>query len=156
MPNKYTFKSKDFEVSFLSVADAEKIKPKNTLALISLTDPESHPYISYAKWKFHIRLEFEDVSSQDDGVVFTTDMAKNLIDFALSMPDSVTHIIIHCIQGVSRSGAVTKFLTKHIFKDCFNQAFDKDYVYYNRFVYRTLCRVWKKRTAPTKQIVKPL
>lgn len=129
---------------FCSLLEAEKIPPKDTSTLISITDPEIQPNISYQKWRYHICLKFEDVSNSEDGVAFDEDMALKLINFVTSLPESVNLIVIHCIVGIARSGAVTKFVTKYILKECYNQNFDLGYLAYNRSVYKTLVRVWRR------------
>lgn len=131
--------------------EAEKIPPKDTSTLISITDPEIQPNISYQKWRYHIRLKFEDVSNSEDGVIFSESMALRLINFVVSIPETVNLIVIHCVVGIARSGAVTKFITKYLLKDCFNPDFDLGYYAYNRTVYKTLVKVWKKIKKANKE-----
>ncbi|MCE5300899.1 MAG: hypothetical protein LLG37_08540 [Spirochaetia bacterium] len=143
--SKYTFKSTRLELIFIPLIDAERLVPKPSWALISICDPALKPCIRYEQWSHSIRLNFEDVASDEDGIVFSKTMAVRLIEFALALPEAIDLIVIHCIVGVSRSGAVMKFLTKFIYKDCYNFIFDKGYHTYNYTVYKTLVRVWKKR-----------
>lgn len=142
--SKYTFKSTRLELVFIPLVEAERLVPKQSWALISISDPSVKPCIRYEQWSHSIRLDFEDVASDEDGIVFSEAMAVRLIEFALSLPETVNLLVIHCIAGVSRSGAVMKFLTKFVFRDCYNFIFDKGYHQYNYTVYKTLVKVWKR------------
>lgn len=132
------------EIRFISLLEAETLPPKDTTALISILDPEIHTKIPYTQWKHHIRLQFEDVNSEEDGVPFSEAMASRLIKFVLCLPETVDLLVIHCVAGISRSGAVTKFLTRYVYKNCYNVLFDKAYHTYNYRVYKTLAKVWKR------------
>lgn len=147
MPSQFNFKSDKLQMNFYSLTDAEKIDPKNNMALVSILDPDIKSKINYDSWRYYITLRFDDTTNPDDGeVAFNRAMANKIIDFALELPDATEYIIVHCLAGVSRSGAVIKFLSKYIFPECFNEQFDKDYIFYNKMVYKFLCSEWKART----------
>lgn len=145
LTKKYTFTSTGLQLVFISLAEAENIVPKPEWALISVTDPDMTTSIIYSNWTHHIRFAFEDVSNVDDGIMFSEQMAKRLIQFAESLPTTIKFVVVNCVAGVSRSGAILKFLSKYIFKECYNENFDKHYDAYNRTVYRTLEKVWKNK-----------
>jgi hypothetical protein len=117
------------------------------MALISLNDPELKPEIDYARWKYCLRLRFNDVRTAEEGVVFSSKMAISVFEFANTLPKEVTFLVVHCFQGISRSAAVVKFLSKFIFPECYNSLFDVDYLYYNKLVYNRLCNAWNKHIA---------
>ena len=143
MKNKYTFKSKDMQIEFFSLVEAEQIQPRSDSALISLLDPDVDNAIDYDKWENKIISRFEDVEEKEAGrKVFTRKKAKEIIDFTTNLSPDIRYLVIHCYAGISRSGAVTKFITKYIFSDCYNKDFDKEYNCYNDFVYQTLETVW--------------
>ena len=145
MPSEYRFRSEKLELNFFSVKEAEHLKPRDTMALISLSDPEITPEIDYDKWKHHLQLRFNDVKDTEDGTVFSSQMADKIIEFVITLPEQISYIAIHCFAGVSRSGAVIKFLSKFIYPECYNQVFDSEYIYFNRTVYSKLCKAWNKR-----------
>jgi predicted protein tyrosine phosphatase len=145
LASNYKFKGKNLEINFFSLEDAEKVEPKDTMALISMLDQGIKNEIRFNKWKHFLILNFDDVKSAEDGMVFSSHMADKLIDFALSLPKETKYIAIHCFAGISRSGAVTKFLTKYVFPECYNSKFDMEYSNFNRLVYDKLCSAWNKR-----------
>jgi predicted protein tyrosine phosphatase len=144
LSSRYTFRSKKLEINFFSIDEAEQIEPKETMALISMSDEGLEPKINYQKWGCSLTLHFDDIKSQEDGLVFSSKMAKSIIDFALTLPPQISYLAIHCFAGISRSGAVTKFLTEFVFPECYNEQFDTEYSSYNKHVYQTLCRAWQK------------
>lgn len=145
MTHKYTFRSKNLEMIFISLDDAIQIVPTKNMALISLNDPELKPEVDYSLWKHCLRLRFNDVSHAEDGVVFSSNMATSVFEFVAELPKEVSLLVIHCFQGISRSAAVVKFLSRYIFPQCFNQRFDTEYDHFNKLVYDKLCRTWKAR-----------
>lgn len=144
MPSKYKFKGKKMEINYYSLDEAIKIKPTNETALISLIDPELEGEFEFDTWKYRLQLCFDDVDDANDGIAFNSKMAKSVIEFNNALPQQVNHIIIHCVAGISRSSAVTKFLTKYIYPDCFNTQFDVEYQQFNQLVYNRLCFTWDK------------
>ena len=149
MAHGYSFKSKDREIDFYSFMEAEVMKPKADMALISICSPGVRFNIPYDKWPNSLILEFDDTGEDDSewddaNVFFSEKHAKELIEFVQKLPETTKFIAVHCTQGVSRSGAVVKFLTKHVFPDCYNAKFDRVYTYHNDLVYRILEKEWKK------------
>lgn len=130
---------------FCSLESARLIEPTDKMALISLNDPGLQPELDYSRWKHCLRVRFHDVTDPEEGEVFTDRMAENIIEFATSLPKRVNFLITHCYAGISRSAGVTKFLTRYVYKDCYNETFDLGYDAYNRHVYRTLVKTWEKR-----------
>ena len=144
---QYTFKSPRLELVYMSFIEAEKITPKSSWALISVCDPAVEPSIRYEQWSYCLRLAFEDVSSPEDGLMFSEAMAGRLIEFALNLPVSVDRLFVHCTVGVSRSPAVVRFLARYVYPECLNEDFNRDYLAYNRTVYKILVKAWKKNNA---------
>lgn len=144
MTNTYTFKSKDFGLMFCSLESASMIEPTEKMALISLNDPGLQPELDYSRWKHCLRVRFHDVTDPEEGEIFTEHMAESIIEYVVSLPKQVKFLVAHCFAGVSRSAGVVKFLTRYVFKDCFNHDFDLGYDLYNKYVFKTLVRVWKR------------
>jgi predicted protein tyrosine phosphatase len=149
MAHGYSFKGKTMELEFYNFTEVEIMKPVSGMALISICSPGVKFNISYDKWQNSLILEFDDVGEDDseydpDNVFFSKMHANLLIDFINGLPETTKFLAVHCTQGVSRSGAVVKFLTKHVYPDCFNAKFDRHYSHYNKHVYEILEREWKK------------
>jgi predicted protein tyrosine phosphatase len=130
-------------MNYYSIIEAEKLEPSDKKAMISIFDYDIVPEIQYSQWTHHIKIIFEDIKPTDDGILFTSAMAKDIVEFVLGLPVSIEEIIIHCVGGVSRSAGVVKFLSKYMYPQCFNPKFDTEYSAYNAYVFKTLVKQWK-------------
>lgn len=139
----FEFKGKNIEMDFFPVFEAEYIEPNDNMALISINDPGYKNKIDYSAWKHNLILEFNDIDKPMNGYFMFDDWyAKRLIDFVLQLPENINQIVVHCYAGVSRSGAVVRFLQKHIYPSCFNSDFWLKYTMDNHRVYSTLEKMW--------------
>lgn len=147
MENDYIFKSKEMTIKFCGVVDAEQIKPAAHMALISIGGPYERNNIDYSKWKNHIRVCFDDISQKEpdsEYKLFSKHEANQIISFVQDLPSTITLIIIHCRQGISRSSAVAKFLSEKVYPACRNEEFSTRYDLFNHRVHEILEKVWKK------------
>lgn len=144
--NKTIFKSPGFSITFCSASFAETIKPDSKMALIAIRGQDESNNINYSVWTNKLLLEFDDLTRkhEDSDALFSDKHAEKLIEFVQGLPDTVNHIVIHCLAGVSRSGAVAKFLSGTVYPECKDEQFDREYTLYNARVYKTLARVWKR------------
>lgn len=140
----WQFTGKNLKIDFFPLLEAEHIIPNNNMALISINDPDMSNHIPYEFWAHKITLKFHDIDTgeKDKGILFKKSMARELIQFVLDLPPNINYIVIHCFAGICRSGAVARFLQKHIYPSCFNETFWMKYMIYNRMVYTTLENVW--------------
>jgi len=81
-----------------------------------------------------VYLEFKDIDSDESGL--TKEDCKQVIELAQYAVDKDINIIIHCFAGVSRSGAVAKWINDYLAKR--QEQYITDYKGYNRYVYQML------------------
>lgn len=126
------------EVRFMPQAHAVQLTPMADTALISITGPASEAQLKYG-WNHLLRLEFHDADIEEfDGcLLFDQDMARQVIQFVESLPDTVTRVYVHCHAGISRSAGVAKFVAEMT-----DSPFNKEYNSYNRLVYSTLRKAY--------------
>jgi len=96
-------------IDFLSIIDAEAVKPNDDIALISITEPGQKTNMHYDEWKHHIKVIFHDavqnlstvrlVQTAYDLTYFSTEQARDIINFVKALPDNVNHILVHCYGG---------------------------------------------------------
>jgi|GEM_PF-1817451 tetratricopeptide (TPR) repeat protein len=124
------------KISFMSQKNAEALRPDNTMALISIVAPTvtRNPQPG---WGARIDMVFNDITHidpEDDRykgyILFNEEMAKEMALFIKNLPSQITHIVVHCLAGVSRSAAVAKVLCEY-----YKQEFTYDYPYFNMLVY---------------------
>lgn len=126
-------------IEFTSEDLCSLIIPQPTWALISITEPERlNPNSQFYKppvwdkWTNHIILGFHDIDAknkpeiyQDPYVVFNQDHASQIINFIEALPDNTEKIVVHCSAGVSRSGAIARFLSEDVYECvCYRSFFD--------------------------------
>lgn len=139
-------------IKFISKKEAEKIVPDDNMAIISITGMGDDRKLNI-DWKYRLDLNFDDVDAPGSFTIvtkkgnielpyitFNEDMARKVLQFAYDLPDTIDIIIVHCHAGVSRSAAVAKFLAEEIY----NATFPSKYMLYNKLVYSTLMKVFKK------------
>ena len=120
---------------------------KDTYAVISIQDTHTGGFgLTFSKNKFCmdvLTLYFDDVVRETEGaVLFTKEMAEEIIDFILLNRDAET-LLIHCYGGQSRSMAVGAFALKMLGMD--NSRYFSEAVP-NPVVYDTLVSAWKERS----------
>lgn len=81
-----------------------------------------------------IALVFLDLDSEDS--MFTNGMAGDIIGFVEWCHKNNKNIIVHCDMGVSRSGAVAKWVNEFL---GLQDLYLEDYQLYNRYVFNRLC-----------------
>lgn len=136
------------KLSWISKADAEKIKPTERDAIISIREPAGMVDLS-SRWKHVLELEFHDADGNTDwtlpcytydtDVLFDEKMAKDVYDFVKGLPPEVENLIVHCHMGISRSAAIAIALhdTTHDNKIMVHGLRDR-YMLHNKHVWRTL------------------
>ena len=74
----------------------------------------------------------------DDEESFTTDQAHEIIDMVREMVEdsSINDVFVHCDAGISRSGAIAKFINDYFGNP--DHPMYLSYTVYNRMVYRKL------------------
>lgn len=128
-------------IDFLSQYKAEQIDPLPTMAVISLTSPGKPDAALQPGWAAVLRLAFHDVDSAEAGyAVFKQAHAAAILDFVDSLPEAITHLVVHCHAGISRSAGVARFLAgRHRLR------FPPNYAIYNRLVYSVLSAEQNRR-----------
>ena len=147
--------------TFISKKQAEEYHEpgdKLTRVLISLTTPRdvnnTRSYSAYCKpavlhedtWKDILRLEFHDKDPETispgekgDYKLFTDDDAIKILKFLKLHQDDASDAIVHCEAGISRSAAVSKFISI-----VYSLPFPESYSIYNKHVFSTLTRVYNE------------
>jgi len=115
------------KLAYVSISDTEHEKEEVEL-LFSETDIDKELYIT---------TQFPD---NESGI--PSDEAQRLVDFIKAHPDK--DFIVHCFMGISRSGAVAKFINEYY---DMNDVILNTYTGYNRQVYNSLNAVIGKDIA---------
>ena len=114
-------------------------------SLISISDTEQEKQEVVDLWQTQnivdtsvnfLPLSFADIDTQESG--FTDEIAlqiKDFVDEALSLKQD---IVVHCFLGVSRSGAVAKYINEYL---GLGDEYLENYTGHNRFVYNKLLKV---------------
>ncbi len=106
------------------------------VGVISITEPDRFvKALDESRWPFVLRLYFHDVDEPwKDRVMFTEAQADEILDWLKEHEDEMTGVYTHCAAGISRSAAVTKFIS-----DVYGCFFDeRKGALFNRHVYRVL------------------
>lgn len=77
--------------------------------IISIGEPGTTPPQGYTKVPHRLRLEFDDIVTQNDDyfyVLCTSDHIRQVIDFVPRLSQEGGDILIHCLSGISRSSAI--------------------------------------------------
>lgn len=110
-------------VEFMPEEFAEQIDPTDLssqpLGIISLTDPGRQAKLQPG-WAEILRLQFNDVdpeylanldeSDRAGKVLFNEGHARKIVNWLNKNKDKLGGLIVHCWAGISRSGAVAKFV----------------------------------------------
>src|SRR6266446_6980108 len=111
---------------FVNFATAQAMQLNVTYIVISITTPNSSQavFIDDPNRKDILRLQFHDLDKRPPGmqwgdgeiefdiVLFTDEMAKEIVEFVRKYENEVQCIICHCEAGISRSPAVIAALVK--------------------------------------------
>ena len=101
------------EVTFLSQAGAEAMRPLPREGIISITGSGYPPARLRRGWRRVLRLVFDDVEIPFFGAThFDTDHADAILRWLDEVEDQVDKIFVHCHAGRSRSAAVAKFIAE--------------------------------------------
>ena len=138
--NRFAFK----EMLHSKNAESSNALIHNKLAYISISDTKREQGEIESLFTFteidpyaYITLSFPD---NDDGI--PSNEAQRLVDFIKSHPDK--DFIVHCFMGISRSGAVAKFINEYY---DMNDVILNTYTGYNKQVYNSLNAVIGKDIA---------
>ena len=115
------------KLAYISISDTKR-EQGEIESLFTFTEIDTYSYIT---------LSFPD---NDDGI--PSDEAQRLVDFIKKHPDK--DFIVHCFMGISRSGAVAKFINEYY---DMNDVILNTYTGYNKQVYNSLNAVIGKDIA---------
>jgi hypothetical protein len=115
------------KLAYVSISDTNH-EQGEIESLFTFTEIDPYSYIT---------LSFPD---NDDGI--PSDEAQRLVDFIKKHPDK--DFIVHCFMGISRSGAVAKFINEYY---DMNDVILNTYTGYNKQVYNSLNAVIGKDIA---------
>jgi predicted protein tyrosine phosphatase len=125
-------------IMFVPRAVAQYLPPAGR-ALISVHDPEDGPMQACTPWTHRLTLSFEDA---DAGArqLFSVQQAQAVLRFADEVKDQVDELVVHCLLGQSRSGAIALYLAEKYQVPLYKHEMpvDSSYALYNRYVYRKL------------------
>jgi rhodanese-related sulfurtransferase len=144
------------ETTFISRKKAEAIDEIDNSILISISTPLSQewawyraPIIKEGVWKEVLSVKFHDVDpSGQSGLkmkdmieytLFDTEQAIRIFEFLKKHQDDCTRVIVHCDAGISRSAAVSKFISI-----IYGLYFPENYSVYNRHIFSTLMQEYGK------------
>ena len=132
-------------VTFVSRADALAMIEQGYFAdgktdLISISDTNKEKQAVRAAWLANkadanaaIFLNFLDIN--DIACQLTDAKAQRIVDFSTSTFRKRKDLVVHCYMGISRSGAVAKFVNDYW---GLGDRYLEDYVGHNKYVYYTL------------------
>ena len=137
----------DYVMAHYYPAGLEELAERtDTYAVISIQDTHTGGFgVEFTENRFCegvLTLGFDDVVAPVEGaVVFSREMADEIIDFILLNRDAET-LLIHCYGGQSRSMAVGAFAVKMLGGDNSRYFSEKNP---NKLVYETLVAAWEER-----------
>ncbi len=114
-------------VDYMPEEFAQKIDPKELtdkpVGIISITDPDRRAQL-HQGWADMLRLQFDDVDPEyleqlspeerERKVLFNEDHANQVVRWLRKNEGRLHVLLVHCWAGISRSGAVAKFVAdKH-------------------------------------------
>lgn len=107
------------------------------MACISITSPGKPLAALSPGWAALLRTAFFDIGPEALGQnPFTRKQALQVLHFLDVLPDSVTHLVVHCHAGISRSPAIARYVAQR-----YGLAFPKNHTTFNRWVYQLLLDV---------------
>ena len=119
-----------------SESDLTGLAGHSQVGVISITVPDTFVQnLDEERWPFVLRLYFHDIDKPYQNYsLFTEDQADQIIDWLKEHEGEMTGVYTHCAAGISRSAAVTKFISDVY--DCFFD--ERKGALFNRHVYRVL------------------
>lgn len=111
----------------------------NKCNLISISDTVDEMQEMQEMWELHnnagsaIFLVFADVEDESSGL--TQEVAERIVDFVEDSLAQKQDLLVHCFAGISRSGAVAKFVNEYL---SLGNDYLENYQGHNKFVYHTL------------------
>jgi predicted protein tyrosine phosphatase len=133
------------KIKFISRTDAIKfiksdLKYHKSLDIISISDTNKEKKEMRDLWinnksyeNAAIFLNFHDIDGIESG--FTEQKARKIIEFVKESHAKKKDILVHCFVGISRSGAVAKFINDYFME---GDRYLDDYVGHNLHIYYTL------------------
>lgn len=131
------------KIQFISRWDAKKLIETGDIYnvnLISISDNHDERVEMETLWLKNFESKgdakfysFADVDDTTSG--FTNDIAKSMVEFAQHSFDTKSDMIVHCFAGISRSGAVAKFINEHFM---LGERYLEEYNGHNRYIYNML------------------
>jgi predicted protein tyrosine phosphatase len=140
----FEFKSDEKMVDFFPEDEISLLKPPQGAVLIAIDNEYYTEPIESNRWGACLNLSFPDTEDKYQEGAFNESDAANIIKFMLSLTPAPSFIAVSCLMGRSRSAAVVKFITKYVYPECYNVKFDREYRAYNKLVFKTLEKMWKK------------
>jgi len=143
-------------VEYMPEEFAEEIDPKEIsnrpVGVISITDPGRQANLKPG-WADILRLQFNDVDPEyleslgndaEGKVLFTEQQAKKVVSWINNNKGKLYGVVVHCWAGISRSGAVAKFIA-----DKFGLPFPKERSeFVNRYIYDMLQQADRGASSP--------
>ncbi len=143
-------------IDYMPEEFAEEIDPKEIssrpVGIISITDPGRQASLKPG-WADMLRLQFNDVDPEyleglgDDAkgkVLFNEQHAKKIVNWVNKNKGQLYGVIVHCWAGISRSGAVAKFIA-----DKFGLPFRKEQAeFVNHYIYDLLQQADRGASSP--------
>jgi predicted protein tyrosine phosphatase len=126
-------------VLFVSQARAEAMKPPQSTALVSITDPGAPAAQLQPGWSRILRVAFDDIDpvsfpdDYSDRHAMSDDLGLLIACFVCELGSSHRRIVVHCKYGVSRSAAVAKAIAAPA-----KLRFPPWYEEHNEYVYRAV------------------
>lgn len=101
----------------MSLSEALDYLPQAHEQIISIGSPEDSPRFFTKRWLRSLQLDFEDftlaaleANPEWRQNQFTQEQALRLLTWYVNTPETITHTVVHCHAGISRSPAVCVFL----------------------------------------------
>lgn len=128
------------EVTFLSQAGAEAMRPLPREGIISITGSGLPPATLRRGWCRVLRLVFDDVEIPFFGAThFDTGHAEAILRWLDKVEGRVDKVFVHCHAGRSRSAAVAKFIAEKYDLSGGIRVYEE----HNGRVHRILTRRWR-------------
>lgn len=121
-------------VTFCSQFIAEQFVPTRQMACISITSPGKPDAALKSGWGALLRIAFHDIGPNAVGQKpFSKEQAQQLQAFIHQVAPQVSHLVVHCHAGLSRSPAVARYVARR-----YQLAFPANCRTYNRWVFQLL------------------
>ena len=96
-------------VSYSNIINGDHLSPNETDTLIQIVDSGIDFPIPHHNFGKIYAFEFSDVDENDDwGTPITNEQAEQLVSILTDALQNNNNVVVHCIAGVCRSGAVAE------------------------------------------------